>query len=101
MLVPLETLSGWPPAPDPSVLQVLGLLVGFPALVFIVIYAIAQIGSARQAARGTGVGVTDPVWVGGPDRPEIEGPQHDQAAADAEEIAVKPGSDVGGAGAHW
>ena len=31
MLVPLETLSGWPAVDDPSALQVLGLLVGLPA----------------------------------------------------------------------
>ena len=41
MVVPLETLSGWPAVPDPTALQTVGLLIGFPALVFAIVYGIA------------------------------------------------------------
>lgn len=101
MLVPLETLSGWPPVDDPSPLQVIGLLIGLPALVIIAIFAIAKIGNLVHASRGTGVQVAEPVWVGGAPRPEIEGPAHDEATKDGQRIAGKPGQDLGGAGASW
>jgi len=101
MLVPLETLSGWPAVEDPSALQVLGLLVGLPGLVFVAIFAMAKIGNLRKASHGTGVQVTDPVWVGGAPRPEIEGPEHDAAVAKAGRVANSPRDDVGGAGATW
>jgi len=101
MLVPLETLSGWPAVDDPSALQVLGLLIGLPAVVFVAIVIIAKIGNARHASRGTGVQVIDPVWVGGTPRPDIEGPEHDAAVANAGRVADKPKDDVGGAGASW
>ncbi len=113
MLVPLETLAGWPAAPDPSPLVVLGLLVGLPALVCAAVVAIARIGNLAKASRGDTVQVTDPVWVGGPSRPDIEGPRHDQAAIEADKIvdhpgptddtgaAGRPGNDLGGAGARW
>lgn len=101
MLVPLETLSGWPAVDDPSALQVLGLLVGLPGVVFVAIFAIAKIGNVIHASRGTGVQVTDSVWVGGAPRPDIEGPEHDAAVENAGRVADKPKDDVGGAGASW
>ena len=101
MLVPLETLSGWPAVEDPSALQVLGLLFGLPLVVIVAVFAIAKIGNVMHASRGTGVQVTDPVWVGGPPRPDIEGPEHDAAVENAGRIADKPRDDVGGAGASW
>ncbi len=104
MLVPLETLPGWPEAPDPSPLQVLGLLVGLPLLVVAIVAVITKVNQMMRVSRGEPAQVTDPMWVGGLDRPEIEGPRHDEVADDAQAIAetdAKPGTDVGGASARW
>ena len=117
MLVPLETLSGWPQAPDPSVLQVLGLLVGLPLLVFFIVVAISKIVTTAHARRGDIVQATDPLWVGAHESGELEaasanpGPEASgQApAGDADQISAgegdvegdDTGEHVGGAGARW
>ena len=62
--MPLETLSGWPRADDPTVLQVLGLLVGLPLLVFIIVISISKIVTTAHARRGDVVEASDPLWVG-------------------------------------
>jgi hypothetical protein len=92
MLVPLDTLEGWPPAPDPSWLQILGLLVGAPLLVIIAVIAIAKISNAVGAGDAHEE-VTEPVWVG--DRPEAK--TESQAAIEGGEAK----SESGGAGARW
>jgi hypothetical protein len=92
MLVPLDTLAGWPGAPDPSPLEVLGLLFGAPLLVIIVVIAIAKISNAVGAGDAHEE-VTEPIWVGG--RPE----QKTEATAAIE--GGEPKSDSGGAGARW
>jgi hypothetical protein len=94
MLVPQETLPGWPHVADPTPLQTLGLLVGLPLVVVIAAFVIAKIGNAVKASRGTTNTDTDPVWVGGPTRPDIEGPRHDQAALDGQRIAGLPEGEV-------
>ena len=101
MLVPLDTLEGWPAAPDPSALQVLGLLFGLPLLVIVIVIAIAKI-SNTVGAGDAHEEVTEPVWVGG--RPE----QKTEAAAAIEGSEGRPAiegsegrSDSGGAGARW
>lgn len=92
MLVPLDTLAGWPPAPDPSWLQVLGLLIGLPLLVMVVVIAIAKISNA--AGKGDAhEEVTEPVWVGGRPEQKTESP----AAIESGEAP----SESGGAGARW
>jgi hypothetical protein len=124
MLVPLETLSGWPAAPDPSTLEVLVLLVGFPLLVFIVVIAIAKIGTAAHAGRGDVIDASDPLWVGGEQQTGVleapspnpgteasgEGSSADAErpfARDAEQAPAGDGESddtgehVGGAGARW
>jgi hypothetical protein len=124
MLVPLETLSGWPAAPDPSALQVLGLLVGLPLLVFIVVIAIAKIGAAAHAGRGDIIDASDPLWVGGGQQTGLleastanpgteasdEGSPADPEQAYARDAEQAPagegegdetGEHVGGAGARW
>jgi hypothetical protein len=97
MVVPLDTLAGWPPAPVPTVLQTLGLLVGIPLLVAIVVFGIAKIGTTVQAGRGEAPPVADSVWVGGRQAggeieaaPELHG-------LGAEDDETTPG----GAGARW
>ena len=92
MLVPLDTLEGWPTAPDPSALQVLGLLFGLPLLVIIIVIAIAKISNAVGAGDAHEE-VTEPVWVGG--RPE----QKTEATPAIE--GSEGASDSGGAGARW
>jgi hypothetical protein len=115
MLVPLETLSGWPRVTNPTPLQVLGLLVGFPLLVFIIVVAISKIATSIHAGRGDDIHANDPLWVG--DHAELEaaganpGPETDEqipAGAAEEALAVEgdvegddTGEHVGGAGARW
>jgi hypothetical protein len=97
MLLPLDTLAGWPAAKDPTVLQSLALLVGAPLLVAIVVFAIAKIGTTIQAGRGEAAPVADSVWVGGRQAGgEIEAaPElHGFGAEDDEKTP-------GGAGARW
>ncbi len=50
--LPMETLSGWPVAEDPTALQVLGLLAGIPLIVFIVVFAIAKVGNMVKGDSG-------------------------------------------------
>ena len=97
MLVPFDTLAGWPAAQEPSILQTLGLLVGLPALVIVIAFVIAKIGTSAQAKRGTAPPVADSVWVGGRQAggeieaaPELHG-------VGAEDDDKTPG----GAGARW
>jgi hypothetical protein len=126
MLVPLETLSGWPAAPDPSPLEVLVLLVGFPLLVFIIVVAISKIGTAAHAGRGDLIQASDPLWVGGEQQTGVlEAPSAnpgtdasdegspagaEQAlardaqqapAGDRDSEGDETGEHVGGAGARW
>jgi hypothetical protein len=97
MLLPLDTLAGWPTVKPPTVLQSLGLLVGAPLLVAIIVFAIAKIGTTVQAKRGEAPPAADSVWVGGREAggeveaaPELHG-------VGAEDDDRTPG----GAGARW
>ena len=97
MLVPLDTLAGGPAAQEPTVLQTLGLLVGAPLLVAIVVFGIAKIGTTVQAGRGETPPVADSVWVGGRQAGgEIEAaPEMHGVGADDDDRTL------GGAGARW
>jgi hypothetical protein len=97
MLLPLDTLAGWPAAKEPTVLESLGLLVGAPLLVTILVFAIAKIGTSVQASRGEAAPVADSVWVGGRQAGgEIEAaPELHGVGAEDDE------STLGGAGARW
>jgi hypothetical protein len=115
MLVPLETLSGWPQAPEPTILQILGLFVGIPLLIFVVVIAIAKIDAAAHAGRGDISQASDPLWVGAHESAELEaaganpsvGDQATEATAGDEKVAAEEvrgddtGEHVGGAGARW
>jgi hypothetical protein len=97
MLVPLDTLAGWPAAQEPTVLQTLALLVGFPVLGLIVAFAVAKIGTSVQASRGESAPVADSVWVGGRQAGgEIEAAP-EMHGVGAEDDDKTPG----GAGARW
>jgi hypothetical protein len=117
MLVPLETLSGWPRVTNPTPLQVLVLLVGFPLLVFIIVVAISKIATSIHAGRGDDIHANDPLWVGDHESAELEaaganpGPDTGEQtpAGDAAEVLAgegevegdDTGEHVGGAGARW
>lgn len=51
MLVPLETLQGWPPAPNPSLLHALGIVFGLPILIGLVIAGLSYVGSGSDLRR--------------------------------------------------
>ena len=97
MLVPLDTLAGWPAAQEPTILQTLGLLVGFPVLAIVIAFAVAKIGTSVQASRGDSAPVADSVWVGGRQAGgEIE------AAPEMHGIGAEDDDKTpGGAGARW
>jgi hypothetical protein len=112
MLVPLETLSGWPRVENPSALQVLWLLIGIPLLIAIVVTALVKIGAARRARQGDAIQASDPLWVGSHQSTEVAaatanpGPDaNDQAAevtaGDERVEGDDTGEHVGGAGARW
>lgn len=65
MLVPLETLPGWPEAPSPSLLEVLGLLVGAPLLVIAIIAVLTRVHHAVKGNMGTPAVANQPIWVNG------------------------------------
>lgn len=90
MLVPLETLPGWPEAQDPTWLQTLGLLVLVPVVIAGVIALLAHGPSLARASKGGGMVQTkDPLWLGA-------GP------AQNKEIAQEPQArEQGGASVQW
>jgi hypothetical protein len=97
MVVPLDTLAGWPAAQEPSILQTLGLLVGLPALVTIIAFVVAKIGTSVQASRGDAAPAADSVWVGG-----REGGGEIEAAPEMHGVgAADDDKTPGGAGARW
>lgn len=100
MVVPLDTLAGWPAAQPPTVLQSLGLLIGIPLLIIIIAFAVAKIGNNIHASRGTGLPPVETLWVGGKEGPvDIEaGP--DEARA-LESGSFEAADQTGGAGARW
>lgn len=123
--MPLETLSGWPQVPTPSILASLAIFVGFPVLVFIIVVAIVKIGAAAHAGRGDIIQGSDPLWVGEQQRGVLEAPSanpgsdagDEVSAGDAEPALARgaehppagdgdvegddTGEHVGGAGARW
>jgi hypothetical protein len=115
MLVPLETFSGWPRVENPSPLQVLGLLVGIPLLIAIIVIALVEIGARARAGREDAIQASDPLWVGAHQSAELEanlnpglemGEQTsagdaEQAAGESDAEGDDTGEHVGGAGARW
>lgn len=105
MLVPLEgTLPGWPDAPEPTAMQVLGLLVGIPAVVFVIIALIGKSRSLISAGRGESDDSMDqPLWLGTApaDRAAITGAPAAGEGRRAAVEAAEPAIEVGGASARW
>lgn len=126
MLVPLETLAGWPTAPDPNPLHVLGLLFGLPLLVAIIISVLIKARSLSAAGRGGTQQYADPTWLGpkqsgqeilgddnaagqaalqggpGPDQTGTD-QTGDQTGTDQHSVKTHPdkADDRGGASARW
>jgi hypothetical protein len=122
MLVPLETLSGWPQVPNPTVLQALTLFVGIPLLITVIVIAMIEIGAMARERRGDVIDASDPLWVGAQESAEVEpipnstgaetaaavtaGPSAAGAMAETSTAGQKMEGDdtdehVGGAGARW
>ena len=99
MVVPLETLAGWPEAQPPTVLQTLGLLIGIPLLVFLWC-RVPKIVTNIHASRGTGLPPIETLWVGGKDGPVDIEPTPDEARA-LESGPPEAADQTGGAGARW
>jgi hypothetical protein len=123
MLVPLETLSGWPQVENPSPLEVLGLLVGIPLLIAIIVIALVEIGARARAGREDIIQASDPLWVGEQQRGVLEVSSEDPGTEAGDEVSARDaepalahehasagdgdvegddaGEHVGGAGARW
>lgn len=109
MLVPLETLSGWPRVSNPTPLQSLTLLIGIPLLISVIVIAIIEIGARARARRGDITEANDPLWVGAQESAEVE-PVPDSKPSEQPTVTTTGDSDVegddtgeqvGGAGARW
>lgn len=114
MLMPLETLPGWPKAQDPTALEVLGLLVGAPLVVIILVAVLARMHHAVKGNAGVPGVANQPIWVNGR---QVEASTHggdaSRAAIDSGYEAVSARSSQtdeeargdddkrGGAGARW
>lgn len=110
MLVPLQgTLPGWPTVQTPSAVQVLGLLIGVPAVIFIIISLIAKSKELIRAGRGEDrPAVGEPLWLGaapadrsaitsGEEPASVEGRRAVTSSATTSEPATK----LGGASVRW
>ena len=107
MLVPLETLPGWPEVRSPSILEVLGLLVGAPLLVVALIAVLTRVHHAVKGNAGTPEVANQPIWVNGERvEPSIQN-QGSRDSIEAGRQAVGDRADrddeasTGGAGARW
>ena len=109
MLVPLETLSGWPRVSNPTPLQSLTLLIGIPLLISVIVIAIIEIGARARVRRGDITEANDPLWVGPQESAEVE-PVPDSKPSEQPTVTTTGDSDVegddtgeqvGGAGARW
>jgi hypothetical protein len=121
--MPLETLSGWPQVENPSPLQVLGLLVGIPLLIAIIVIALVEIGARARAGREDIIQASDPLWVGEQQRGVLEVSSENPGTEAGDEVSAgdaepalahehasagdgdvegdDAGEHVGGAGARW
>ncbi len=107
MLVPLETLPGWPDVQEPSLLEVLGLLVGAPLLVIAAVAVWTRVHHAVKGNVGTPAVANRPVWVNG--RRIEPSAQSDSSresiesgyAAVGRRVAADEDEAKGGAGARW
>lgn len=113
MLVPLETLPGWPKVEEPSVLEALALMVGAPLVVIILVAVLTRIHHAVKGNAGVPAVANQPIWVNGR---QVEASTQDEASrqaidrgydavstrsVQADEEARGDDDERGGAGARW
>lgn len=114
MVVPLQTLPGWPAAPNPSALHVLALLVGGPLVVILLVALITRVHHAVRGNVGVPAVANQPIWVNGQ---RIEPATQDDGSraaiaagheavsssvgAQPDETSSQDESSTGGAGARW
>lgn len=102
MLVPLQgTLPGWPTTPQPSAMHLLGLLIGIPLVIFLILSLITKGPDLIRAGRGeeeTPAGA--PLWLGAApaDRAVVT---TGAEAARAEAVVTDSVAMVGGASVRW
>jgi hypothetical protein len=109
MLVPLETFSGWPQVANPSPLQSLGLLIGIPLLIAVIVIALIELRARARARRGDDPQASDPLWVGARESAEVEPVSDDAGTITSDQVTREAisveggdtGEHVGGAGARW
>lgn len=104
MLVPLETLGGtWPEAPNPPVLTSLALLIGAPAVVFLIIYGIGQLSALAKAGRGEEPEIGTAAWIEarGGTRPKELDAEAGTSAPAIEGSARRSDPGTGGASGSW
>jgi hypothetical protein len=115
MVVPLQTLPGWPAAPDPSALHVLALLVGAPLVVIVFVALITRVHHAVRGNVGVPAVANQPIWVNGEriepatqddgSRAAIEGGRQSVGSSGGGEQDDTAEQDEaagrGGAGARW
>ena len=108
MLVPLETLAGWPQVEDTNPLAVLGLLFGLPLVVIVVVWVLVKARSLTLASHESEGKYTDPTWIGSKEKnDEVLG--SDNAAGQAalqggpsgDDSDTSTSGDRGGASARW
>lgn len=101
MLVPLETLPGWPAAPNPPALHSLAVLIGIPAVAFILISIFGKISASASKASGGVVQTTDTVWLGASPRSlGTDGAEKPAIEAAVAATSTDP-AEIGGASARW
>jgi hypothetical protein len=109
MLVPLQgTLPGWPTAQEPTAVELLGLLVGVPLVVFIILALLVKRKDLIRAGRGESAeNVDQPLWFGSApaDQAALAGSPDSSSATAIEgrrgRGVVESVSQVGGASARW
>jgi hypothetical protein len=81
----------------------IGLLFGFPALAFIVVFGIAKIGTAAKARRAGGHAANAPLWLHGRQEPagEVGGAGTAPAALEGGPTQSGEQSSTGGVSARW
>ena len=108
--MPLDvTLFGWPEVPPTSPLQELGLLVGIPLVVILIVFAVSKGNKVmHESRRGPGPHEDDPIWMGGRARSIMGGAEDELTDEELQrrQLTAAPTtptleSDAGGASARW
>lgn len=106
----MDTLFGWPEAPQVGPLEMLGLLGGIPLLAILLVYAVAKVDAILKTKKhGPGPHPSDPIWEGGRARSIMGGAEDeltDEEARRRRQLTAAPSTptleaNAGGASARW